>query len=93
MTGILYKGYIPHHKTCSASDFANAKKPTPGITMLQWQCPGCGDYLMQGHDCLKCGTKYEKGAEEKCLEKDLKYTSNTGSAERAKKPKFGSMDK
>lgn len=90
--GIAYRGYIPHYKTCPADNEFSKKKPTGGISMLQWQCPGCGDYLLQAHDCQKCGTKYEKGAEEKCLPKSSKSLSNQGTA-RVAKPKFGSMAK
>lgn len=99
--GVTYKGFIPHLQTCTANEFS-MKRATQGISMLQWQCGGCGDFLMQGHDCRKCGTSYQKGDEETCLppelpkedhQEDSESTSSSEPVRNADKPKFGSMAK
>lgn len=58
MGGQMFRGYLPHKMFCPKCISDSKERATPGITLLQWQCP-CGHWLLKAHSCRECGAKYE----------------------------------
>lgn len=57
MGGVTYKGRIVHWVTCPESDqFKKKYESTQGISTMQWQCPECKTFNLNGHTCV-CGIK------------------------------------
>jgi len=55
MGGVTYKGRVVHWATCPESEqFKKGTESTPGIGLMQWQCPECSRYNLKGHLC-NCG--------------------------------------
>lgn len=58
MGGVIYKGFIPHWVTCpESSEFKKGKEHTPGLGPMQSECPECGNWVLRGCACHKCGHK------------------------------------